>query len=389
MVVRLGSSPRPSGSRSFGAAMADTTPPRVRISTRCPTRTSPLQPPSLRKKTKPSSSTCVTARPISSMWPTIASGGPDPAPTRATDEPRLSVETSAKLAAPSRQTRAASSSRPDGPRARSSASRSSGAGIARIVCGGASLASGTMRRLLLLVSAIMLVDAVFFSALTPLLPHYAETLHLSKAGAGILTGTFGVGTLVGAIPAGILSARLGPKTVALLGLGLLSATSLAFGFGGNVWVLDVARLLQGVGGACTWTSSLAWLVAFAPRERRGELLGTALGAGIAGALLGPIVGSAAASVGTRPVFAGVAVAGGVAYGSFWVPGMSVLAGGADRIGLDQSFAFALFNLAWAAGEGAGSLAGGTLGQQLGDPVAYCGGAALCLVTLLVGGLTRA
>ena len=197
------------------------------------------------------------------MWPTIASGGPDPAPTRATDEPRLSVETSAKLAAASRQTRAASSSRPDGPRARSSASRSSGAGIARIVCGGASLASGTMRRLLLLVSAIMLVDAVFFSALTPLLPHYAETLHLSKAGAGILTGTFGVGTLVGAIPAGILAARLGPKTVALLGLGLLASTSLAFGFGGNVWVLDAARFLQGVGGACTLEEPFAdprWVV---------------------------------------------------------------------------------------------------------------------------------
>src|SRR5439155_1726229 len=147
------------------------------------------------------------------------------------------------------------------------------------------------------------------------------------------------------------------------------------------------------------TSSLAWLVAVAPRERRGELLGTALGAGIAGALLGPALGSAAASVGTRPVFSGVAAVG-VAIAAVVVAfpaarpaepqrAGALLAGGADRTGLDQSFAFALFNLAWAAGEGAGSLAGGTLGQHLGDAFPYGGGAALCLLTLVAGGLTRA
>ena len=67
----------------------------------------------------------------------------------------------------------------------------------------------------------------------------------------------------------------------------------------------------------------------------------------------------------------------------------MLSFGAERTGLDQSFAFALMNLAWASGDGAGSLAGGTLGQHLGDAVPYCGGAALCVVTLVAAGLTRA
>ncbi len=44
-----------------------------------------------------------------------------------------------------------------------------------------------MRRLLLLVGAIVLVDTMFFAALTPLLPHYVHALHLSKAGAGVLS----------------------------------------------------------------------------------------------------------------------------------------------------------------------------------------------------------
>src|SRR2546429_4274776 len=166
-----------------------------------------------------------------------------------------------------------------------------------------------MRRLLLLVSAIMLVDTLFYAALTPLLPHYADTLGLSKTGAGVLTAAFGVGTLAGSIPAGMLAARTGPKPVVLVGLALLSATSLAFGFAHSIAVLDAARFCQGFGGACTWTGALAWLVSRAPRERRGELIGSALGAGIAGALVGPLVGGAAASFGTGPGFSGVAGVG--------------------------------------------------------------------------------
>ena len=368
-----------------------------------------------------------------------------------------------------------------------------------------------MRRLLVLVSAIMLVDTMFFAALTPLLPHYADELGLSKTDAGILTAAFGVGTLVGALPSGLLAARIGVKPTALTGLALLSATSLVFGFGENVWLLDGARFLQGIGAACTWTGALAWLVSAAPSERRGELIGTAVGAGIGGALLGPAVGGAAASLGTEPVFSAVAVigvaiaavvvvfpaappseaqtlrllarrirepqllrgmwlvclpailfgvlsvlgplrldvlgwgaaaigvtflvsagleaalspvlgrisdrrgprsvivvaiaaaatvslllplpdrawllavlvvGGGLAYGAFWVPAMAILSRGAEQSGLEQSFAFALMNLAWAAGQGFGSLAGGALGDRVGDAVPYAGCAVLCLATLV-------
>src|ERR687883_1513496 len=166
----------------------------------------------------------------------------------------------------------------------------------------------------------MIVDTMFFAALTPLLPHYADTLGLTKAGAGVLTAAFGVGTLVGALPAGAFAARFGPKPAILVGLALLAATSLAFGFASSIWILDVARFCQGFGGACTWTGALTWLVSRAPRERRGELIGSALGAGIAGALLGPLVGGAAASFGTRPVFSAVAAVGvGIAVAAALAP----------------------------------------------------------------------
>src|SRR5919204_1877753 len=163
-----------------------------------------------------------------------------------------------------------------------------------------------MRRLLLLVGAIVLVDTMFFAALTPLLPHYAHTLHLSKAGAGVLAAMYPVGAFVTAIPGGMVAARYGVKPAVLAGLSLLAITTTAFGLAHNAWALDLARLLQGASSAFSWTGALAWLVAAAAPGRRGQLIGTAFAAAIVGALFGPVLGIVASFTGTGWAFGGVA-----------------------------------------------------------------------------------
>ena len=91
-----------------------------------------------------------------------------------------------------------------------------------------------MRRLLFVGSAVIFLDVVFYTAITPLLPTYVDDLGLSKTQAGILAGSYAAGTLVASLPAGYLAARFGSRRALIAGLMLLGAASLAFGFA-NEW----------------------------------------------------------------------------------------------------------------------------------------------------------
>lgn len=164
-----------------------------------------------------------------------------------------------------------------------------------------------MRRLLPLVIAVVFVDAMLFTALTPLLPEYAERFELSKTEAGLLVGAFGAGAFLGGVPGGLAAARLGPKWALVGGLAALGLASLAFAAADDALALGAARLVQGASSTTTWAGALAWVATATPRERRGQALGTVFGAAVLGAILGPLFGGVADTVGVRTSFAGVGV----------------------------------------------------------------------------------
>ena len=163
-----------------------------------------------------------------------------------------------------------------------------------------------MRRLIPLIAVVVFVDTMLYAALTPLLPHFAADLGLSKARAGVLVAAYAAGALIGGLPGGFAAARLGARRAVLVGLTGMGLTSVGFAFANSFGTLFAARLVQGMGSAFTWAGAFAWLLAAAPRERRGELLGSAMGAAVFGALFGPVVGAAAAIAGRALVFCALA-----------------------------------------------------------------------------------
>jgi predicted MFS family arabinose efflux permease len=165
-----------------------------------------------------------------------------------------------------------------------------------------------VRKLLLLVGGMVFVDTMFFAALTPLLPDYADDFNLSKAGAGVLSAAYPAGALVAGLPGGIATARLGARPVAIAGLLLIAVTTFVFATADSIWLLDVSRFAQGVGSAGAWTAGLTWLLGVTPSERRGQTIGTAMAAAIVGALFGPVLGGVAAVVGAPVAFGTAALA---------------------------------------------------------------------------------
>lgn len=159
-----------------------------------------------------------------------------------------------------------------------------------------------IRRLLQLVSSVVFLDTVMFAAITPLLPRYVESYHLTKTHAGILVGGYPAGTFLAALPAIWFAKRFGVKLTVFVGLAVLGLSTAAFAQADSVLVLDLARFTQGFSGAFSWGGALGWLIGQAPPEKRGETIGFALAAALAGAMLGPALGGAAVELSAELVF---------------------------------------------------------------------------------------
>ncbi len=165
-----------------------------------------------------------------------------------------------------------------------------------------------MRRLLLLVSTIVFVDAMLFGTLIPLVPGFVDDFDLTKLQAGLLLGAFGAGALLGGVPGGLIAGRVGPKRAVLAGLVVLALASFGFAAAGTPVALGAARFVQGFSSTMTWAGALSWITVETSRTRRGQTLGTVFGIAVLGAILGPMFGAVAKVVSIRATFVAVGVA---------------------------------------------------------------------------------
>src|SRR5436309_9505878 len=167
---------------------------------------------------------------------------------------------------------------------------------------------GSEHGIVVLIRTLLLFESAMYSAVTPVLPHYAHQFGASKPAVGILAAAYPAGIIPGSLLGGWLVTRVGVRRTALFGLLVSAAAIVAFGFGTDLGALDALRFVQGVACGLIWGGGLTWVIAVAPRERRGEIMGSVFGAAIFGTLLGPVLGTLAVSLGTEVVFSVVGAA---------------------------------------------------------------------------------
>ena len=130
---------------------------------------------------------------------------------------------------------------------------------------------------------------------TTALPVIRNDLHATLEGlewtVNAYTLTFAVLLLTGAA----LGDRFGRRRLFVLGLGIFTAASAFAALASSIEALNLARALQGVGGAIVTPLTLTLLSAAVPANRRGLALGAWGGIGGLAVALGPLVGGAVVS----------------------------------------------------------------------------------------------
>jgi EmrB/QacA subfamily drug resistance transporter len=124
------------------------------------------------------------------------------------------------------------------------------------------------------------------------LPYIERALDASFTDLQWVIDAYALGLAGLLLTGGSLADRFGRRLVFVIGLGVFTGASLVCGLSGSPLMLNVARAVQGIGGALMFATALALLAnAFAPNERGTAfgLWGATTGAAVA---VGPLVGGA-------------------------------------------------------------------------------------------------
>ncbi|HEY2631800.1 MAG TPA: MFS transporter [Solirubrobacteraceae bacterium] len=135
------------------------------------------------------------------------------------------------------------------------------------------------------------------------LPSIRKDLHSSFTDLQWVVDAYALTLAAFVLTSGSLADRLGRKRVFVVGLGIFTVASLLCGLAGSPTALNLARALQGVGGAAMFAVSLALLA----QEWRGPeranataIYGATIGVAVA---LGPLVGGALTqAIGWQSIF---------------------------------------------------------------------------------------
>ena len=145
-----------------------------------------------------------------------------------------------------------------------------------------------MRRMFVLMYALVFLDEIALLGLVPLLPGYTRTYGLSTTAAGALLSAAPLAIVIASIPAGRLSDRLGARRVTLAAGVLIALSTAGTAVAPGFVVLLLARAAFGLASGTIWSAGLAWIGDSASDARRPAALGTVITVAGVGGMVGPV-----------------------------------------------------------------------------------------------------
>lgn len=136
----------------------------------------------------------------------------------------------------------------------------------------------------------------------PVMPSLAKDMHLSGEVMGYLISAFAFAQLLASPFTGVWVDTVGRKKMIVFGLFLFAFSELLFGFGNEVWVLFVSRILGGISDAFIMPAVTAFIADRTSLENRAKVLGYQAAAISSGFIIGPGIGGFIAELGIRAPF---------------------------------------------------------------------------------------
>jgi len=108
---------------------------------------------------------------------------------------------------------------------------------------------------------------------SPIIPLLKADLEISNAGAGGLMAFFFVTYTLFQLPGGYLGDRYGPRKVLTIGALISIIGNIIFSRGSSFFTLAVGQLINGMGQAMGWSSTIKLVVNWFPKSKRGTAIG--------------------------------------------------------------------------------------------------------------------
>ena len=146
-----------------------------------------------------------------------------------------------------------------------------------------------MRRAVLPIYALFLLETLTWIAMVPLAPTYADDFGLSGVETGAILAAASLAALVAALPLGVLADRFGAREITLVSAGLFTFATLGQGLAGDFWSLLLARAGFGAAFGALWGAGASWLSNSLSDERRAVALAATTTVAGVGFTVGPVL----------------------------------------------------------------------------------------------------